>query len=106
MSSLFIGLFAHECFIYWFILSGLSSANIVWAFHSEAEEELLSLVPCMQKDSPKWSELREFKVAWWVRNNNSLRRCIEKVENMFHSRASYGCVMSVLILERVVCTSL
>ncbi|XP_029797416.1 dmX-like protein 1 isoform X2 [Suricata suricatta] len=58
---------------------GLSTSHFAWAFHSIAEEELLSMLPAMQKDDPTWSELRAMGVGWWVRNGLTLRRCIEKV---------------------------
>ncbi|XP_031221515.1 dmX-like protein 1 isoform X2 [Mastomys coucha] len=58
---------------------GLSTGHFAWAFHSVAEEELLSMLPAMQKDDPTWSELRAMGVGWWVRNARILRRCIEKV---------------------------
>ncbi|XP_066567407.1 dmX-like protein 1 isoform X2 [Amia ocellicauda] len=59
--------------------NGLSTCHFAWAFHSEAEEELLGMLPAMQKGDPTWSELRAMGVGWWVRNTNTLRRCIEKV---------------------------
>lgn len=62
---------------------GLGSHSLVWAFHSETQEELLQLVPCMQKGNLKWSELRELGVGWWVRSNAVLRRMIEKVCHKF-----------------------
>ncbi|XP_041465630.1 LOW QUALITY PROTEIN: dmX-like protein 2 [Lytechinus variegatus] len=58
---------------------GIGSCHFAWAFHSEAEEELLSLIPGIQKGTPTWTELRSVGVGWWVRNNTTLRRCIEKV---------------------------
>ncbi|KAM9253350.1 dmX-like protein 1 isoform 1-T1 [Dugong dugon] len=58
---------------------GLSTSHFAWAFHSVAEEELLNMLPAMQKDDPTWSELRAMGVGWWVRNTRNLRRCIEKV---------------------------
>ncbi|KFQ41056.1 DmX-like 1, partial [Mesitornis unicolor] len=58
---------------------GLSTSHFAWAFHSVAEEELLSMLPAMQKENPTWSELRAMGIGWWVRNIHSLRRCIEKV---------------------------
>ena len=60
---------------------GLSSSNLIWGFHSESEEELLNMIPSVQKSTPTWAELRELGVAWWVRNNNTLRKLIEKVAN-------------------------
>ncbi|KAF6356813.1 Dmx like 1 [Rhinolophus ferrumequinum] len=58
---------------------GLSTSHFAWAFHSVAEEELLNMLPAMQKDNPTWSELRAMGVGWWVRNIRILRKCIEKV---------------------------
>nr|XP_044990389.1 dmX-like protein 1 isoform X2 [Jaculus jaculus] len=58
---------------------GLSTGHFAWAFHSVAEEELLNMLPAMQKDDPTWSELRAMGVGWWVRNTCILRKCIEKV---------------------------
>ncbi|XP_069348933.1 dmX-like protein 1 isoform X1 [Eulemur rufifrons] len=58
---------------------GLSTCHFAWAFHSVAEEELLNMLPAMQKDDPTWSELRAMGVGWWVRNTRILRKCIEKV---------------------------
>uniref|UniRef100_A0A670XTY4 Dmx like 1 n=1 Tax=Pseudonaja textilis TaxID=8673 RepID=A0A670XTY4_PSETE len=58
---------------------GLSSSHFAWAFHSIAEEELLNMLPAVQKGDPTWSELRAMGIGWWVRNTHNLRRCIEKV---------------------------
>ncbi|RMB94386.1 hypothetical protein DUI87_29196 [Hirundo rustica rustica] len=58
---------------------GLSTCHFAWAFHSEAEEELINMIPAIQKGDPQWSELRALGIGWWVRNINTLRRCIEKV---------------------------
>ncbi|XP_017267791.1 dmX-like protein 1 isoform X2 [Kryptolebias marmoratus] len=58
---------------------GLSTCHYAWAFHSEAEEELLNMLPALQKGEPTWTELRSMGVGWWLRSTNKLRRCIEKV---------------------------
>ncbi|KAM4809558.1 dmX-like protein 1 [Rhinophrynus dorsalis] len=58
---------------------GLSTTHFAWAFHSVAEEELLAMLPAMQKGDPTWPELRAMGVGWWVRNTHNLRTCIEKV---------------------------
>ncbi|CAK6975489.1 dmX-like protein 2 isoform X1 [Scomber scombrus] len=58
---------------------GLSTCHFAWAFHSEAEEELLNMIPAMQRADPQWSELRAVGVGWWIRNINTLRRMVEKV---------------------------
>ena len=60
-------------------LSPLSPSALVWAFHSEAETELLSAIPCIQKDELKWEELRNAGVGWWLRSLDTLRRLMEKV---------------------------
>ncbi|XP_008287374.1 dmX-like protein 1 isoform X2 [Stegastes partitus] len=58
---------------------GLSTCHYAWAFHSDAEEELLNMLPALQKGEPTWPELRSMGVGWWLRSTNKLRRCIEKV---------------------------
>nr|KAG5690690.1 hypothetical protein BaRGS_013476 [Batillaria attramentaria] len=66
---------------------GLKSSSLVWAFHSEATEELLSMIPCMQKGEPNWDELRQFGVGWWVTNTTILRQMTEQVaKQAFQSR--------------------
>lgn len=62
---------------------GVSTCHFAWAFHSEAEEELINMIPAIQRGDPQWSELRAMGIGWWVRNVNTLRRCIEKV-TFFH----------------------
>ncbi|XP_066993059.2 dmX-like protein 2 isoform X2 [Anabrus simplex] len=63
---------------------GVGTNNVVWAFHSESEEELLCLIPSYAKGSPKWSVLRELGVGWWLRNHTLLKTCIERI-----AKASY-----------------
>ncbi|XP_069696328.1 dmX-like protein 2 isoform X4 [Periplaneta americana] len=63
---------------------GVGTNNLVWAFHSESEEELLGLIPSYAKGSPKWGILKELGVGWWLRNHTLLKTCIEKV-----AKASY-----------------
>ncbi|XP_066592575.1 dmX-like protein 2 [Prorops nasuta] len=58
---------------------GVSTNNLVWAFHSESEDELLQLIPSYAKGQPKWSVLKELGVGWWIRSNIVLRRCVEKI---------------------------
>lgn len=65
---------------------GLSTSHFAWAFHSVAEEELLSMLPAVQKGDPTWSELRAMGIGWWVRNIHSLRKCIEKVSIVFQNK--------------------
>lgn len=58
---------------------GVASNNLVWAFHSESEEELLGLIPSYAKGQPKWSVLKELGVGWWIRSNTVLKKCVEKI---------------------------
>lgn len=58
---------------------GIATSNIVWAFHSESEEEILNLIPSYTKGQLKWSTLRELGMGWWLRNTTLLRQCVEKL---------------------------
>lgn len=58
---------------------GVGTSNIVWAFHSESEEELLNLIPSYAKGQIKWSQLKELGVGWWLRNQTLLKTCVEKL---------------------------
>lgn len=67
----------------------ISSASYAWAFHSESQEDLLNMLPCMVKNKPVWSELQMFGVGWWIRNKSIIVRLFEKVkrnENSSHLR--------------------
>ncbi|XP_042617430.1 dmX-like protein 1 isoform X3 [Cyprinus carpio] len=68
------------------LCQGLSTCHYAWAFHSEAEEELLNMLPVLQKGEPTWPELRAMGVGWWLRSTNKLRRCIEKVAKAAYQR--------------------
>lgn len=59
--------------------SGIGNHNIVWAFHSDSQEELISLIPCVSRNKPEWSELREYGLGWWVKKLEVLKKLIEKV---------------------------
>lgn len=59
--------------------SGIGNHNLVWAFHSDSQDELISLIPCIQRNKPEWTELREFGIGWWVKKLEVLRKLIEKV---------------------------
>jgi len=37
------------------------------------------MIPSVSKGTPSWNELRELGVAWWVKNDNTLRKLFEKV---------------------------
>uniref|UniRef100_A0A671L0G7 DmX-like protein 1 n=1 Tax=Sinocyclocheilus anshuiensis TaxID=1608454 RepID=A0A671L0G7_9TELE len=68
------------------LCQGLSTCHYAWAFHSEAEEELLNMLPALQKGEPTWPELRAMGMGWWLRSTNKLRRCIEKVAKAAYQR--------------------
>lgn len=46
------------------ITEGLSTAYIIWAFHSDCEVELLNSISCCQKGEENWEDLRAYGVAW------------------------------------------
>ncbi|XP_059484944.1 dmX-like protein 2 [Neocloeon triangulifer] len=58
---------------------GVGMNNIVWAFHSESEEELLTLIPSYSKGTLRWNTLKELGAGWWMRNYTLLRTCVEKL---------------------------
>ena len=57
----------------------ITGASYAWAFHSDSQEDLLSMIPCMVKNKPIWSELQLFGVGWWIRNKGLVARLFEKV---------------------------
>ncbi|XP_061623672.1 dmX-like protein 1 isoform X4 [Phyllopteryx taeniolatus] len=67
---------------------GLSTCHYAWAFHSEAEEELLHMLPALHQGEPTWPELRSMGVGWWLRSTNKLRRSIEKVAKATFQRSN------------------
>jgi hypothetical protein len=58
---------------------GISTSDIVWAFHSESQEDILSLIPAYHKGTVTWSQMRELGAGFWLRNNQTLRICMEKI---------------------------
>lgn len=58
---------------------GVGTSNIVWAFHSDNEDDLLNLIPSYTKGILKWSTLRELGCGYWLKNINVLKTCIEKL---------------------------
>ena len=59
--------------------NALTPVEFIWAFHSEAEKELLAAIPGMQNDELTWDNLRNVGAGWWVRSSDTLRRLMEKV---------------------------
>ena len=75
--------------------SSLCPSDFVWGFHSDAKTELLSAIPCVQRDRLSWSELRNVGAGWWIRSADTLRRLIEKVCSCCHTYLltyTFGCV--------------
>lgn len=58
---------------------GVGTNNLVWAFHSESEEELLNVIPSYAKGQAKWNTLKELGVGWWLRNSTLLKTCVERL---------------------------
>lgn len=68
-------------------IEGIGNHNVIWAFHSESQDELISLIPCVQRNKPIWNELREFGLGWWCKKLEVLRKLIEKVaQSAFQAR--------------------
>jgi hypothetical protein len=59
----------------------ITSSSFAWAFHSDLQEDLLGMLPCMTKNKPIWSELQLFGVGWWTRNKSVITRLFEKVDD-------------------------
>nr|CAB3238400.1 dmX-like protein 1 [Phallusia mammillata] len=57
---------------------GLNTCHFAWAFHSEAEEEILSLLPSVQRRAPEWTELQAMGAGWWIRSTVLLRKLVEQ----------------------------
>ncbi|CAF4557049.1 unnamed protein product [Rotaria sp. Silwood1] len=57
----------------------ITSASYAWAFHSDSQEDLLGMLPCMIKNKPIWSELQLFGVGWWIRNKSLIIKLFEKL---------------------------
>nr|CAD2204825.1 unnamed protein product [Meloidogyne enterolobii] len=85
--------------------NGISSAYVIWAFHSDTEAELLSSIPCVQRQQENWDEMRSYGVAWWLRNVASLRTCIEKSceEYLSERSKSFGCCFILFSHEKKEC---
>jgi DmX-like protein len=87
---------------------GLGTANYVWAFHSECQQELLNAIPQISssaaddqmtssmnsdfrnKNNNKhitWADLRQYGIGWWLKNATLLRQIIERVaKNAFQEK--------------------
>ncbi|KAF5396288.1 hypothetical protein PHET_05049 [Paragonimus heterotremus] len=63
--------------------SGLTNSSSAWAFHSDAEEELLARIPTKQfaagSEELTWIEFKRYGCGWWIRSDALLRRCADKI---------------------------
>ncbi|VDK36475.1 unnamed protein product [Taenia asiatica] len=70
---------------------GLTSRSFVWAFHSEADEVLLSFLPSQKQQHHHsdptsntgggltWAEFRRYGCGWWIHSDVILTQCAEKM---------------------------
>ena len=82
----------------------LMPSDVIWAFHSDAQAELLAALPCVQRDELNWKDLKDTGVGWWVRSSDLLRKLIEKV-GMKIMAWHCTCVYSVFYFGYVFATS-
>lgn len=59
------------------VRKGLSPSIIAWAFHSEAESELVDLAT--GSGAKTWPELRQLGIGWWVRSVSILKTLVERM---------------------------
>uniref|UniRef100_A0A0X3Q9N0 RAVE complex protein Rav1 C-terminal domain-containing protein n=2 Tax=Schistocephalus solidus TaxID=70667 RepID=A0A0X3Q9N0_SCHSO len=63
--------------------SGITSRSFVWAFHSEADEVLLSFLPSQKQGSSEilltWAEFKRYGCGWWIRSDIVLQNCAQKI---------------------------
>ncbi|XP_059145859.1 dmX-like protein 2 isoform X3 [Physella acuta] len=60
---------------------GIRTFHLVWAFHSESIQELLSAIPCVKAEEPVWEELKLYGIGWWLNNITQLKTLMVKVAN-------------------------
>ncbi|CAH8599123.1 unnamed protein product [Heterobilharzia americana] len=70
------------------LASGLTTSSLVWAYHSDSEEELLSCLPIVTNPSIginndtselNWPDFKRYGCGWWIRSESLLIRCAEKM---------------------------
>ncbi|CAH8866143.1 unnamed protein product [Trichobilharzia szidati] len=76
--------------------SGLTNSSLVWAYHSDSQEELLSRLPIAATTSTtttttaggvssidalelNWPDFKRYGCGWWIRSESLLIRCAEKM---------------------------
>ncbi|VDO12981.1 unnamed protein product [Rodentolepis nana] len=62
---------------------GLTSRSFAWAFHSESEEKLFSVLPSQRRaksgSNLTWEEFRRYGCTWWIHSDHLLLLCAEKM---------------------------
>ena len=57
----------------------------MWAFHSDAEHELVAALPCLQEDNLTWTKLSDVGIGWWLRSHDTMREVMEKLAKALFS---------------------
>ena len=73
----------------------LPASSLVWAFHSDAESELLTAIPCVREDRLEWEGLMRAGVGWWLRSVDMLKRLTEKVRGRGEIRRMIFCIVVI-----------
>ena len=60
-------------------LLSMSTRDFMWAFHSDAEHELVAALPCLQEDNLTWAKLHDVGIGWWLRSHDTMRGVMEKL---------------------------
>ena len=60
------------------------------------------MIPSVSKGTPTWAELRELGVAWWVKNDNTLRKLIEKVAKAAFQASFRFCLFLLSLKDTLV----
>ena len=66
-------------------LLSMSTRDFMWAFHSDAEHELVAALPCLQENNLTWAKLRDVGIGWWLRSHDTMREVMEKLAKALFS---------------------
>lgn len=66
-------------------LLAMSTRDFMWAFHSDAEHELVAALPCLQEDNLTWTKLSDVGIGWWLRSHDTMREVMEKLAKALFS---------------------
>ncbi|KAL7054945.1 hypothetical protein AAHC03_024398 [Spirometra sp. Aus1] len=82
--------------------SGITSRSFVWAFHSDADEILLSFLPSQKQGSSDslltWAEFKRYGCGWWIRSDIVLQNCVEKIARSEFMRTKDPMVSAIFYL--------